>query len=324
MISLQKDPSRDFVVLNITDPHLSDMLPDSPDLHHLTDTVNRLVARTKPQLITVSGDIGFSDWKNYPEVRRCFAELMEAQNLPWAVVWGNHDNQGGPETVQETVRFFQNYPHFLYESGDPALGNGNYVISIEENGVPVEGIIMMDSHDRVSFTNDSGETETVWAKLYPEQMTWYAQQIHALQSRGCSNSIMILHIPIYAYRQAFSAAFRQDLDLRRFPRDTSCNAECWNEGFENSFGVRYEGECSHPIDDSVFPVIKALGSTKVIVCGHDHANNWCVDYQDVRLTYGLKTGRGAYFSDGLNGGTVLSIRSDGYVDIRHEFIDSEF
>ena len=56
MFTLQKDPNRDFRVLNLTDPQLDDgdWAENRKGRKLLEYTVNSLVERTRPDLITVS------------------------------------------------------------------------------------------------------------------------------------------------------------------------------------------------------------------------------------------------------------------------------
>ena len=325
MITLQKNPQRDFVILNITDPQLDDNYLDqnNVDRQFLFHTIEEAIAEAKPDLITVSGDLGYGDAPAYLSLCRCFADFIEAHQIPWAVVWGNHDNQGGKERIQQAVKLFEEYPHFVYESGDESLGNGNYVISIAENGAIIEGILMMDSHNRLPYVDETGETVNAWAKLLPPQLAWYEQQIQALRDAGCENTVLITHIPIYAYRQAAAEAFPENSDPKNRTVPESYTDLCWNPGYKDSFGVQYEKICSYPEDEGAFDIIRKLNSTKVILCGHDHINCWSIRYQGVRLTYSLKTGRGCYYHKDLNGGTVLRIHSDGDVNVSHIFIPSE-
>ena len=50
-------------------------------------------------------------------------------------------------------------------------------------------------------------------------------------------------------------------------------------------------------------------------CGHDHLNNWSVEYKGVRLTYDMSVDYLAYF--GIykkyeqRGGTVITVQPDG-------------
>ena len=72
----------------------------------------------------------------------------------------------------------------------------------------------------------------------------------------------------------------------------------------------------------MFDVITELGSTKHILCGHDHINNFIIRYKGVKFIYGLKTGNGCYWNPSLNGGTVFRITENGVTDVRHQYVDT--
>ncbi len=320
MITLKKSRD-DFKILNLTDPQFSDdewLKPEFARMRNiLTRTITELVERVHPDLITISGDLA---WAGHFASYRCLADFIDGFGVPWAPVWGNHDNQCGAECVQQVVDDYVTRKHILYEQGDPALGNGNYVIAIEEDGRVVTGLIMMDSHDSAPYTDADGTEKNGYARLIPEQLDWYREQVALLAEKGCRDTVMILHIPIYAYRQAFRAAIREDLEPISY---AALIGNGWNKEHADTVGVALEGISCHPIDDGVFDVIKELGSTKHVLCGHDHVINTMIDYQGVKLIYGLKTGPGCYWSPVLNGGTVLTVTSGGVSDVRHEYVHQQ-
>ena len=202
MFTLKKAKDKDFIVLNLSDPQLGDGEWDAGHRNYkiLTETVKSLVDRVHPDLITISGDLS---WAGNNIAYEKLASFLDSFQIPWAPVWGNHDNQGGPEMVDAVADSYLKHPYCLYEKGDPAIGNGNYIIKIEEDGRPVEALVMIDSHDRDPWVNENGEETRVWAKLIPEQLEWYRQQITALTAEGYKETTMILHIPIYAYWNAW-------------------------------------------------------------------------------------------------------------------------
>lgn len=320
MLILKKEPDRDFIVLNLSDPQLGDAEWEEGHIGRriLTHTVTELVNRVKPDLITISGDMA---WAGQSAAYEAMADFLDGFEIPWAPVWGNHDNQGGPEFINQVVESFSKRKYFLYEKGEESLGNGNFVIGIEEDGRIVEGIIMIDTHDRAPYTDKEGNTSQVWAKMIPEQIDWYKQQVHALSEKGCNDTVMIMHIPIYAYRWAFEAAFRKDISKDNAAYEMFLSGECWNEEYKDTVGVGLEGICSYPAEDSVFDAITELNSTKHVIAGHDHVNNWMIRYKDVRLIYSLKTGPGCYWDARLNGGTVIQVTSNGASEVWHEYVD---
>ncbi len=320
MITLSKKKNTDFTVLNLTDPQLvtAEWAEGHIARKILEYTVNKLINEINPDLITVSGDISAAE---FPEAYTNFAKMIDAYDIPWAVVWGNHDNQGGAETIQKYVDEYKTYKNFVYEEGPKNLGNGNYVIGIEEDGKLLHGIIMMDTHDRVFEKNDKGEDVWYWAKLYPEQLPWYEGVVNRLKDKGCNETTIISHIPIYGYRQAYEEAWNKEYKPEDVTFEMSKTGICWNEGYKDSFGVNLEGICSYEQDEGMLDLIEKLGSTKLYLCGHDHINFSCISYRGVRLMYGLKTGRGCYYKAPYNGGTVIKISSDGHASAYHHFCD---
>ena len=296
MLTVKKQSNRDFLILNLSDPQLSsdEWQEGQQNREILVNTINELIDRVKPDFITVSGDVA---WAGNRLAYEAFGKFLDSFQIPWAVVWGNHDNQGGPEFIEEVVELYEKFPYFYYEKGDPALGNGNYVIGIEEEGKIVEGLIMMDSHDRAPFVDADGNTHEAWAKLIPEQIVWYKEQIRLLQEQGCTDTTLITHIPIYAYRQAFETSYDERLA-----------------------GVGHEEVSSFAEEDGVFGAVKELGSTKHIIVGHDHVNNWMIQYEGVCLIFALKTGPGCYWRPEMNGGTVIRVTSEGVSDVYHEVV----
>lgn len=319
MITLPKKPNRDFLVLNLSDPQLGNGEWDMghPNRRIFTETTRALVERVQPDLITITGDLS---WAGNDAAYDAIADFLDSLQIPWAPVWGNHDNQNGAAYIDSVVERYLTHPYCRYEKGDPALGNGNYVIGIMEDERVVEGLILMDSHDQVLYpTPENGGERHVWAKLWPEQLIWYREQVEMLQKQGCGDSTLLMHIPIYAYNDAWNAAIRPDVNPEAV--DPQHTEDCWNPGYEGSFGVRYEGICSYPEDEGAFAVIRSLGHTRHIVSGHDHVNNFVIPYEGVQFVYSLKAGAGCYWDPRLNGGTVLRITENGVTEVWHEFVD---
>lgn len=317
----QKNPDKDFVVLNLTDPQLGNPEWEEGQVNRriLEYTITELVERIKPDLITVSGDLA---WAGHDHAYKMIGDFLESFQIPWAIVWGNHDNQNGAEYINSIVtRYMNDYPHFVYEKGDAALGNGNYVIGIEENGKIVEGLIMLDSHNQDDYVDKDGSERKVWAKLIPAQLDWYREQVRDLKEKGCASATMILHIPIYAYETARKAAYKDGVALGELTLAETDGTACWNEGYQDSTGVMYEGVSCFPEEDGVFAVIKEAGVTKRVLAGHDHVNNFMISYDGVQLIYALKVGAGCYWNPILNGGTVLKVGQNGVYEVRHEYVD---
>lgn len=324
MIKITDNKKSEFRVLNLSDPQL--------EVHEWDEncqtgkifrkTVETLINRVSPDLITISGDLSyahlFESYKN-------FADYFDSFKIPWTCCFGNHDNQGGDEPVQKIIDEYMKHEFFVFEKCDSSLGNSNLVVLIEKNGKNAEGIILMDTHDRVPYKTDECGKNQAWAKLTPEQLEWYSDRIAELKELGCNDTTLITHIPIHAYFLVAEAAFKKPQPDKSVNISDSYDPSLWNEGYEGSFGVFYEPISAYPEDEGAFDLICKLGSTKNIICGHDHTNNWVVKHKGVRFIFATKTGSGSYWEPELNGGTVLTINENGVVSVDHEYVDiSEF
>lgn len=321
-ISLQKLPERDFVVLNISDPQLSskEWLPGSAYRRILLYTLEELVGRVQPDLITITGDLS---WAGHDKAYDALASYLDSFGIPWAPVWGNHDNQKGDAYIRQVAERYMKHPYCKFAAGAPALGCGNYVITIDEGEKKVAALFMMDTHDSEPRPTPEKPDAKCWSKLKPPQLEWYRQQANELKSLGYSNSAMFMHIPIFGYRQAFEAAFQQGVDFKKLSYEESKNSKYWKPGYEKAFGCRHEGICSFPEDEGALDVLLAEKFTSHLIAGHDHVNNFMIPYKGIQFIYSMKAGAGCYWESHLNGGTVLQIDSDGSMTARHELVNVE-
>ena len=320
MIKIVDNSKKDFLILNLTDPQLK---AEEWEEGNKTGTVFKktaetLINRLSPGLITVSGDLSYAgDFVSYKN----FADYFDAFGIPWTCCFGNHDNQDGDGPVKAVVDEYLKHKYFVFERCDQSLGNCNFAVLIEKNGKSAEGIIVMDTHDRVPSATDQCGKGLAWAGLTRGQLAWYADRIAELKGAGCGDTLLITHIPINAYLAAAKAAFKVDKPDKSITLADSYGAGIWNAGFKDSFGVYHEPISAYPEDEGAFDLICKLGSTKNIICGHNHVNNWVVKYGGVRFIFGTKTGIGSYFEPQINGGTAIVVNQSGVCDVRHEYVD---
>ena len=311
---LIKKTERDFVVLNLSDPQLSgqDWRDNGWKAKLLRGTGDRLMAQCQPDLITVTGDITRgSDDEGY----RFFGDWLEAYGIPWTFVFGNHDNQDGQETVSRQADRLMAYSHCLFEKGDPALGCGNYSLTVAENGKPIYGLVFMDTHDMVPYRLPDGTFKRKWAYLTAEQLEWYRAEIDRL---GHIPTALLMHIPFRTYETAFQAAWNPVVAPEK--ADPGDRSGCWKPGFEDCFGVAYEEVSAYPQDLGEADAIADVGSADLVLVGHNHTNNFVVPYRGMRLAFAMKAGAGSYWDPRLNGGTVLRVSRQRRA-LEHLYVD---
>lgn len=320
-----------FTVLNLTDMQLNECNYDPDDSEYgnafavMDYTIKEVIKRAEPDLITITGDISMAD---QPKAYPAFADYMDSFQIPWCLVWGNHDQQDVTERINfvyKVLPYYRQKKYFFHEDGDPEMGNGNYVIKIKHGNDTVHALFMIDSHNCVWLPDENGVKHFYYDKLNEKQIKWYKEQAQALKAEGCKHSSILLHIPIHAYQDAADAAFRKDVDTLKITVKESYGNSCWNEGYEEAFGVKYEegAIACYPYDDGVFDAILEEGITDNVIAGHVHTDNFVIPYKGIRLAFALKTGNIHPWRKELNGGTIITIGADGTSEITHSYVDVE-
>ncbi|MBR3991336.1 MAG: metallophosphoesterase, partial [Clostridia bacterium] len=322
IVYVDKEAGEGFKVLNISDPQLTDGEWDGEAGRIVTETVRELVSTEQPDLITISGDLA---WGGSVGSIRSLTELMASTGVPWAPVMGNHDNECSYETMKEKTDILRSGDGCLFEWGDERLGCGNYVVVLRLGGVPVHAFIMMDTHDSENYIDDRGDEQGEYDDLSDYQIKWYGDVCEKLKEMGINETTVVFHIPCHEYRDAWAAALLPGIDPLSVPAGDGNQVGVWSPGYEDSFGVLHEsgGVASSERDNSFFEEVLAHGSTKTMISGHDHINNFAVRYMGVRFVYSLKTGPGCYWEPALNGGTLVDIDADGRATVRHHYVDAQ-
>ncbi len=299
-VVLKKDPAKDFVVLNFADIQLTDEEYYSGIGAESEAMIKKLVDEQKPDLITLTGD---NAWSTLSYIN--LVEFIDALGIPWAPVMGNHDGQN---TLGEfwCAYYFEEAENCLWKFGPEDMGYGNYIINVEENGEVVHTIFMMDTHSNVDEADEYGSN---YDHLWENQIEWYKWAVNGIEKTEGKKveSSVFMHIPVYEMRTVWAEYYDQENDVYK------------GAYADTSFGINHERPCPGAVNNHFMDFVLELGSTKNIIFGHDHVNNASILYEGVRLTYSLKLGKACYYEDGLQGGTILTINSNGNASVEHIF-----
>ncbi len=304
-VTLNKTPGKDFVILNLTDLQMNDNELYNDVGSTMSATVDKLIKQVNPDLITVTGD---NAWGTFSYIQT--ANLIDSYEIPWAPVMGNHDGQGCPSEYW-CAKVFTNCKNCLFKFGPKDMGYGNYIINIKENGKTVHTVFMMDTHSSIEEDGINGKKDTGYDHFWPGQLKWYEWAVKGIEKNAGKKvqSTVFMHIPLYEYKVAWNMV--KDGETGNVDPKYSDIAS----------GVCHEVVSCAPGNNGFFTLAKNLGSTKDFVCGHEHINNFSILYDGIRLTYALKTGKGCYYEEALNGGTKITINSDGETKLEHVYVD---
>lgn len=258
-------------VITFTDTHFGNGTEPS-DVISLT-IIDRVLKEKHPDLVVFTGDVclGYEPFKGVDALSKVFEE----NKTYWAVVLGNHDAEpeNGP-TREELIRYYESKPYSLTKEGEIDEGEGNYMI----NHLTSKGV----THTLVFIDSGGYATPEVCAKygytyrdgydfIKPEQLNWYKSTLEETQRNNggiMPTSTMFMHIPVVEHSYVDEEAFL--------------------------YGHKLEPSCPSKINSGVFAFVKELGSTKTIVCGHDHVNNYAVMHEGIKLMYSQSCSFGSY------------------------------
>lgn len=306
-VTLEKEPDKNFVILNFTDIQLSDDTLFGKRGEYTEALVDTLIKKVKPDLITLTGDnsscdVGYLRW----------IEILDSYGIPWAPVMGNHDGDNGKRLKEGWDSYnLANAKNCLFRFGPADMGYGNYIINITENGNIIHTLFMLDTHSSADDTdagkiNCGPDGKAGYDHLWANQIEWYKWAVNGIASLAGKTveSTAFMHIPVIEYKAA-EKLYTEDGELKE--EYSSC-------GYFGSLG---EDICCPEGNNGFFETAKELGSTTMMIAGHDHTNTLCVQYEGIWLNYAQKSGHGSYWDDEKMGGSVVEIDSDGHSAMYH-------
>lgn len=269
-----------------------------------TDHIRSLVAQTCPDLIVFTGDVIYGEFDDDGHSFDLFCDFMDSFGIPWAPVYGNHDNEARVGVDWQNARF-EASPLCLFKKGS-AAGNGNYSVLITREGVPSRVLYMMDSGGCMGSPVASARRGPGFGA---DQYEWLYATARGLE-KACGGdpvpAFLCFHIPsVQFYRAAISSGYQSEDDGEKYVIGVTVPAK------NGDFGSKRERTSRFPTPDDFVERLRGAGVDGVFV-GHCHDNNTSVLYEDIRWTYGLKTGQYDYHLPGQVGGTLITLRGSAF------------
>lgn len=318
---------KELKVMQLTDVHIGGGFLSSKKDSMAMNAVAAMVTAEKPDLVIVTGDVSYpvpfqAGTFNNLSSARIFGALMDSLGVYWTLGYGNHDTEAysyyGREALSEL--YGENYDYCIFEKGpDEVDGYGNQIIKVTDSkGIITQALYVLDSHSYV----DGDILGIMWKydNIHENQVQWYKDTIKAL---NYENNETYKKLGKKMKSDIKSAAF--------FHIPLTEQKDAWYEYAENNFAdtedVKFyygvAGESSKVVycgigEDDMFEAMLETGSTKAVFCGHDHYNNFSVEYKGIRLTYGMSVDYlaypGIYQKGSQRGCTLISFSPDGSFD----------
>lgn len=282
--TIEKEKDQDFIILNLADIQICD-LENFFNKEIIKKEIDELITTIKPNLITLTGD---QTWSNENLISlKSIISWLDGYQIPYAPVFGNHDygNQKDSAVLSKNkcMDLYENGKYSLFSRGPSNLGtSGNYIVNIKEDDKIIKTLYMLDSGYEDMITSE----QINWVK-------WNADNIKKYNDNQYVEGMAFFHKPIPEYRYAYQAYLNNnDLALTDIYVTYSLVGSKQNGFFEMAKEI----------------------NIKDIICGHQHGNSFTINYDNINLTFALKTGEfGGYYEDEniyLNGATYFAITND--------------
>lgn len=297
----------------------NDTQDDEQTDRRTVELIEKVLDAEKPDFVVNNGDVITGGCENWWQVKQAINNVvrpMESRGIPWAVTYGNHDEDSGPAVGMDEadmLRVYQSYDHNLNADNIRGVtGTSNTLLEIAGGGRgrSAFALWLIDSGryapDTIAGQDFEGYPTWDWIRM--DTVDWYRGESVALErrNRGKVPALMFFHIPLWEHRFMWWGG----VDGR-----TAADAE---RGVRRHgiVGERNEDECPGPFNSGMFSAILERGDVEGVFCGHDHVNTYVGDYYGVQLGYAGNTGFGTYGMAGaernrLRGARVFELAEDG-------------
>ncbi len=277
------------------------------------------VEKVQPDLIIILGDIVYGEFDDAGTSLLALIEEMESYQIPWAPLYGNHENESKKGAKWQT-QMLEEAEHCLFKKGDTD-GNGNYTIGIKQGDKLVRAFYIMDSnHCKNAYKPEENDVITTMG-FTSNQIVWLHNRMEALQTANVEAvpSSMCYHVPteefVFADEQYSNqaASYTIGTEVQKVAGADDFGSNRMGLANQNFVAPNYNGE-------TFLSILKKFG-VDTVFSGHIHKTNTSIMYEGIRWTFGLKTGTYDSYNAGELGGTQMLLGEDGY-SIKHIYYDA--
>ncbi len=306
--TLRFDENGEMRILMISDVQAYAPAPSKRSL----DAIELIVEREQPDLVLFGGDnsLGCSSEKVLKNYVEKMTAAMESRQIPWAHVYGNHDDEGALTRAQQQ-KVYESFAYCVSQTGPKDIkGVGNYVLPVyssdESRTDPVFAVWGLDSGSYVTdkglagseavlnYTMFRGHAGSSYAYMPFSQIQWYYNTSEEIEEYAGHKvpGMMYFHIPLQEFYEVVLN-----------PEQTGMT------------GVQRDPVCAGPLNSGLFTAILERGDIRAISCGHDHINDYSAEFCGVKLCYASTLGYDTYHDEDIMGARMFIINEENPYEI---------
>lgn len=303
-IDLHFNENGKFKVMVLSDLHLHG---NNTGVEQMKEDIKLLVDRENPDLIILDGDnFANGSASNAFVIKETLSKVMsyvEEKQIPWMHVYGNHDDIGMPNADQHPV--YQEFEYCISKDVEELYGVGNYVIPVygHDSDDIKFAIWALDSGAHLSKADQdkyfpsksefNGHTGVQYDWIRGDQVSWYIETSQQLEKFAGEKvyGLMAFHIPLQETYTAWT-----------------------NKATMNHAGLKLEDIYASAMNSGLYSAMLWRGDVKAVVNGHDHINNFAIDYGGIILSY-AGTIRSNLYHDARTDGARIFVINEEHPDI---------
>ncbi|MDQ0870251.1 hypothetical protein QFZ70_002724 [Arthrobacter sp. V1I9] len=208
------------------------------------ELMDRTLDVEKPDFVVINGEVingGCDTGLQVKQALNHVVQPMESRNIPWAVTFGNHDEDSVARTGMteaKMLQFLQSYEFNVNgDTADGVTGTSNSLLLVRSSKSkdPAFGLWLIDTGryapDSINGQDFEGYPDWDWVRM--DQVTWYRNLSIATEQKYGKKipSLMWGHIALHEHRSMWFASIdsRTDADHQRAVKKHSIVGER-NEG----------------------------------------------------------------------------------------------
>lgn len=333
---VEAEEGREFRILQITDTQIidpgqkryagrieeSEALTDEQLYEDCFYYIEEAVKQANPDLILLTGDIVYGEFDDNGTSLQKLVAYMESLDIPWAPIFGNHENESTKGVTWQCQQFEQ-AENCLFKRGE-LTGNSNYTIGIKQGDKLIKVIYMMDTNgcwngQSYSYMPEFGEyNQDEKMQIHPgigtDVIEWLdANSTQIAETLGYApTKFAAFHIPIQEFTAAAIAKGYQTGDATSFTINDPTGEDFGRQNSKINDGIP---------TSNLWSIMKRQNFDGVFV-GHYHTNNTSIVFEGIRLTFGLKTSEYDNYLEDMLGGTLITVAEGGAsFDVEHCYVE---
>ncbi len=295
------------------------VLSDADINPNTVSAIEAMAETEKPNLVMFAGDVsgGMTTKAELEEYLAALVSPLEERKIPWAVVFGEQDTDGGlsPEAQMEVYSSFEYCVSKSEFVSDEAI---SYFLpiypfgEIDNGSAPMFGIWAMGQSTMISAMNSGASGEPLlsdemeigidYGYVPTSHIAWLSENQSVLdrENRGKMPTVVVTHTPVPEF---------------------TIIAE--NPEATRMLGNYGEKVASSPINSGLFAAVLDAENVLGLYVGHDHLNSFSGKYCGIELGYAASIGYDGYglggtfdINNSLRGGRMIELTvKDGEISL---------